>query len=141
MALLLYRYVRGKYPRKEREQDTHESPTTTVTREVCKHQRIESYTSEAGLVTGTSHNTHELDDLTSAVHKSQHVFENTTVNCNLCKEEKESMSHYRRRLMLGLFFPFLVQSLDTTIIAGALPFIASEFRKSCRNQSGISTDN
>jgi MFS family permease len=39
------------------------------------------------------------------------------------------MKHYRRRLMLGLFFPFLVQSLDVTIIAGALPFIASDFRK------------
>lgn len=31
--------------------------------------------------------------------------------------------------MIGLFFPFLVQTLDSTIIAGALTFIADDFSK------------
>ncbi|KAL5324576.1 hypothetical protein ACEPPN_009122 [Leptodophora sp. 'Broadleaf-Isolate-01'] len=31
--------------------------------------------------------------------------------------------------MAGLFFPFALQALDKTIIASALPFIASDFRK------------
>jgi hypothetical protein len=47
-------------------------------------------------------------------------------------KKKRAAGHYRRRLMAGLFFPFLVQSLDVTIIAGALPFIASDFRKSLK---------
>lgn len=34
-------------------------------------------------------------------------------------------------MIAGLSLPFLIQSLDTTIIAGALPYIASEFSQSC----------
>jgi hypothetical protein len=36
---------------------------------------------------------------------------------------------YRLKLLLGLVFPFFLSSLDTTIIATALPHIASEFSK------------
>jgi len=39
------------------------------------------------------------------------------------------MRIYRRKLIAGLFLPFSVQALETTIIAGALPFIASDFSK------------
>lgn len=49
--------------------------------------------------------------------------------CLICKDERSAMNKYRLKLMAGLFLPFLVQSLDTTIIATALPFIASDFRK------------
>jgi hypothetical protein len=49
--------------------------------------------------------------------------------CPVCKEEKRAASRYRWLLTAGLFFPFTVQALDATIIAGALPFIASDFRK------------
>jgi hypothetical protein len=54
--------------------------------------------------------------------------------CDICKDEKREMNPYRRRLMLGLFFHFLVQSLDVAIIAGALPFTALDFRKSLQSQ-------
>ncbi|KAE8452510.1 hypothetical protein EG329_000413 [Mollisiaceae sp. DMI_Dod_QoI] len=47
--------------------------------------------------------------------------------CLTCKEEQRAMKKYRLKLMAGLFLPFLVQSLDSTIIASALPFIASDF--------------
>ncbi len=57
------------------------------------------------------------------------------VDCSICKEEEKAMSRYRLRLMLGLFFPFLVQSLDTTIIAGAASFIASDFSTSASKTS------
>jgi MFS family permease len=50
--------------------------------------------------------------------------------CPTCNEEKHAARRYRWLLIGGLFFPFMVQSLDATIIAGALPFIASDFRKS-----------
>lgn len=49
--------------------------------------------------------------------------------CPVCKEEKRAARRYRLLLTAGLFLPFTVQALDATIIAGALPFIASDFRK------------
>lgn len=49
--------------------------------------------------------------------------------CPICQDEKRTTSKYRWKLIAGLFLPFLIQSLDTTIIASALPFIGSEFRK------------
>lgn len=49
--------------------------------------------------------------------------------CTRCKVEERAANVYRWKLIVGLFFPFSVQALDTTMIAGALPFIASDFRK------------
>lgn len=46
------------------------------------------------------------------------------------KDEARAARIYRFKIIGGLFLPFLVQSLDTTIIAGALPFIASDFSMS-----------
>lgn len=46
------------------------------------------------------------------------------------KEEKKAQRIYRLKLVVGLFLPFSVQALETTIIAGALPFIASDFSTS-----------
>lgn len=51
----------------------------------------------------------------------------TTTACSTCADEKVAMKKYRRRLMAGLVLPFSLQSLDITIISGALPFIASDF--------------
>lgn len=47
--------------------------------------------------------------------------------CTLCAEEKKALRRYRWRLTAGLMLPYMVQSLDLTIIAGALPYIASDF--------------
>ncbi|KUI54463.1 hypothetical protein VP1G_01841 [Cytospora mali] len=45
------------------------------------------------------------------------------------KAEKHHRRVYRWKVVLGLFAPFLLQSLDTTIIASALPFIAKDFNQ------------
>ncbi|KAJ5088532.1 Major facilitator superfamily domain general substrate transporter [Penicillium angulare] len=45
------------------------------------------------------------------------------------KAEKKRRRTYRFKLILGLFGPFLLQSLDTTIIASALPYIAKDFNQ------------
>jgi hypothetical protein len=52
-----------------------------------------------------------------------------TIPCSICKQEKKTVSRYRWKLIAGLCLPFSVQALDATIIAGALPFIASDFRE------------
>jgi hypothetical protein len=45
------------------------------------------------------------------------------------KAEQRRKRAYRWKIVIGLFAPFTLQSLDTTIIASALPFIASDFSK------------
>lgn len=45
------------------------------------------------------------------------------------KAEQRRRRVYRWKIVVGLFAPFTLQSLDTTIIASALPFIASDFSK------------
>jgi len=42
---------------------------------------------------------------------------------------KKRRRSYRRKIIIGLFCPFALQALDTTIIASALPFIATDFSK------------
>lgn len=49
--------------------------------------------------------------------------------CSLCMQEKKAFRRYRWRVIAGLMLPYMVQALDITIIAGALPFIASDFSK------------
>ena len=44
--------------------------------------------------------------------------------------EKKHRRKYRLRIILGLFLPFTLQALDTTIIASALKFIADDFSQS-----------
>ena len=41
--------------------------------------------------------------------------------------DKKRRRKYRLRIILGLFLPFTLQALDTTIIASALKFIADDF--------------
>ncbi|KAL2128679.1 hypothetical protein VTI74DRAFT_8838 [Chaetomium olivicolor] len=43
--------------------------------------------------------------------------------------EKKRRRKYRLKLILGLFLPFTLQALDTTIIASALKFIADDFHE------------
>jgi hypothetical protein len=47
--------------------------------------------------------------------------------CVICRQEQIAARKYRWRLIIGLFFPFALQALDVTIVASALPWIASDF--------------
>jgi hypothetical protein len=87
--------------------------------ETCQHRRNTSSNSDI-----------ELTSPTVILHGGKPREPSALVDassCNICKEEKRAMTKYRMKLMGGLFFPFLVQTLDSTIIAGALTFIASDF--------------
>ncbi len=46
------------------------------------------------------------------------------------RAEKKRRRAYRLKIILGLFAPFTLQALDTTIIASALKFIADDFSAS-----------
>lgn len=45
------------------------------------------------------------------------------------REERKAATIYRIRVVAGLVFPFSLSALDTTIIASALPWIASDFHE------------
>jgi hypothetical protein len=47
--------------------------------------------------------------------------------CQICHQEQVAARNYRIRIIIGIFFPFALQALDVTIIASALPWIASDF--------------
>ncbi|KAK6343824.1 hypothetical protein TWF696_007483 [Orbilia brochopaga] len=47
--------------------------------------------------------------------------------CEICKEENSRRRRYRWRLILTLLIPNFMNSLDLTIIAAAVPIIASDF--------------
>lgn len=46
------------------------------------------------------------------------------------KAEQRRRRSYRWKVVFGLFMPFTLQALDTTIVAAALPTIAVEFSES-----------
>lgn len=47
--------------------------------------------------------------------------------CPKCKQEKHDARIYRSKLIAGLVFPYFLASVDLTIVASAMPFIASHF--------------
>jgi hypothetical protein len=49
--------------------------------------------------------------------------------CTCAKKPERSSKKYRMKLIAGLVLPYFLASLDLTVVATALPFIASHFRK------------
>lgn len=150
MALLLYRYIRDKvksknesptkpiHPGRPSQSSDPSSKTQKSSKQACEHQRpfsilSEGFTELDEFSNHTRNNT--ADELISSGGPTSRrtEFDNASQDiggCSICRSEKKAMTKYRIKLFVGLFFPFLVQSLDTTIIAGASAFIASDFSKS-----------
>ncbi|KAF5714907.1 major facilitator family transporter [Fusarium globosum] len=55
------------------------------------------------------------------------AYESSSGKCAACASEKKAARIYRWKIILGLVAPFALQALDSTIIASALPWIASDF--------------
>jgi hypothetical protein len=66
---------------------------------------------------------HEMSSLNQTTPERADI--DPTIPCSIGKQR----SRYRWKFILGLLLPLSVQALDATIIAGALPFIASDFSK------------
>lgn len=49
--------------------------------------------------------------------------------CTCAKKPERSSKKYRIKLIAGLVLPYFLASLDLTVVATALPFIASHFSK------------
>jgi hypothetical protein len=108
MAFLLYKYIKKRRAASAQTQGNSEH----VLKLDNDHQSPFETTDDSG---APQHN----------VEGSKTEAEIVTVS----KEEKQAARIYRWKLVAGLCLPFSVQALETTIIAGALPFIASDFSK------------
>ncbi|KAG4421958.1 hypothetical protein IFR04_004937 [Cadophora malorum] len=118
----------------------NESPSKTKPNRACGHQRIVSNISDSFVELGDFSRTRRgttNDILNNSEGSPKHECQITdgrdgiplSDECVVCKEKKNAMTKYRWKLMIGLCFPFMVQALDTTLIAGAASFIASDFNQ------------
>jgi hypothetical protein len=118
MATIIYKKYFKKQP-PQCEPSEHQQPVN-----IASEDRIELTTlpqqSPDGRVAEESH----LQNVDKQI-----SFGDTKTTSSIAKEDEKAMNRYRWKLVIGLFLPFFVQSLDLTIISGALPFIASDFRK------------
>jgi hypothetical protein len=133
MAYLLYRHIKAKRTATASagSGSAQEKPAKPV--KLCDHQRDISLDT-LGMPTDLSDfsNSPQLkgDGVKELAVDKPQAAAGGMGPCQQCKQEKRAARTYRWKLIAGLFLPFTVQALDTTIVAGALPFIASDFRMS-----------
>ncbi|KAL6695346.1 major facilitator superfamily domain-containing protein [Trichoderma pleuroticola] len=61
--------------------------------------------------------------------ESRHASGQPNQACICAKKSKRNTTKYRIKLIAGLVLPYFLASLDLTVVATALPFIASHFHK------------
>ncbi|KAK1977358.1 major facilitator superfamily transporter [Colletotrichum cereale] len=93
---------------------------------------------EAGTVSGGSATQkgvyQDKNDEASGVRESSastcgHQHDPTSGPCPTCKSVRRAQLTYRYKVFIGLVLPFVVQALDVTIVASALPWIAAGFHE------------
>ncbi|CRG90368.1 Multidrug resistance protein 3 [Talaromyces islandicus] len=103
MLITIFKKLKKKYDTKYKRISRQEQAAKVST---CPHQQQQQEAS------GTSLNAGPSDEI-----------------CAICKQEKHDANVYRWKLIGGLLLPYTLASLDLTIVASSLPFIASYFDK------------
>lgn len=86
---------------------------------LCEHQLADApRVNDDGVVSGTS---------PGFDHKQPKVEEHGSKQCPECRAEKKRAKIYRWKVLVSLLIPNIMASMDLTIIATALPTIASHF--------------
>jgi hypothetical protein len=106
MLISGYKFLKKKYDMKYKRISVKETAETS-----CPHRQQASATSP--------------DTADSAAKDT--VVANDNEICPICKQEKHDATVYRWKLIGGLLLPYTLASLDLTIVASSLPFIASYF--------------
>jgi hypothetical protein len=117
MATIIYK----KFIKKDANQQ--KSPGQVPSVPACNHQRSISDASDIPLA---DFHTPREKNIPQAIDKD--FSSDGDDSCEICRYEKKALRKYRWKIIAGLCLPFLIQALDSTIIAGALPYIASDFR-------------
>jgi hypothetical protein len=126
--ILAYRWARKKYQQRQQERDDEPSqPPLNITLDVPTQAHTEARVGD-----GATKETNGVVRGSSPAAKASARPGAETEKLEPTPEEKAEQRRkraYRWKIVIGLFAPFTLQSLDTTIIASALPFIASDFSK------------
>ncbi|KAI1980619.1 hypothetical protein LOZ53_002930 [Ophidiomyces ophidiicola] len=113
---MVYNKIKGRRPPKKK------------AKKPCRHelqsQRLSS-TPEATLINEED----RKPDVTPKPEEPAEVLQENRDPCLQCKKEKHDKRVYRWKLIGGLLLPYFLASVDLTIVAAALPFIASHFNK------------
>ncbi|KAE8371080.1 major facilitator superfamily domain-containing protein [Aspergillus bertholletiae] len=110
---------------------TDDSPTpVTEKKPSCPHSRP----FQVELRTGAFENARTSEGTASILTEDDRVLvpkepPTSDEKCQVCKKQKHDMRVYRWKLIAGLFLPFTLATLDLTIVATALPSIASHFNE------------
>lgn len=94
----------------------------------CVHQRVTSHASDVPLTQPNAERDKNIVHQITPRPIDRSFRSDGNTSCEGCQYEKKALTRYRWKIMIGLAMPFMIQSLDATIIAGALPYIASDFR-------------
>ncbi|KAF4161425.1 hypothetical protein CNMCM6936_003506 [Aspergillus lentulus] len=92
----------------------------------CQH-RLQSSQAAAAADDGLS------TERTSIKTEDQHILPQSApdddAKCHLCQQQQRHDRIYRWKLICGLTLPYILSTLDLTIVATAVPSIASHFNK------------
>lgn len=134
--ILAYRWARKKHQqRQQRRDDEPSQPPPTNTIEVP----LQPHSASATRDSATRETSQSLKSPSNAAGNEASIAAKKDATAGAKTEKPEPTPEekaeqrrkrsYRWKIVIGLFAPFTLQSLDTTIIASALPFIASDFSK------------
>jgi hypothetical protein len=82
-------------------------------RPLCEHQLADATRTNSDGVSGS--------------HKQPDTKEHGSEQCSICRAEQRRATIYRWKVLVSLLVPNIMASMDLTIIATALPTIASHF--------------
>ncbi|KAK4177899.1 major facilitator superfamily domain-containing protein [Triangularia setosa] len=93
------------------------------------HQQSLRHSSEGGQPLSSPSHASSTSSANPNITPPQEALPPTTQQHKQLKAEKSLRRKYRLKIILGLFLPYTLQALDTTIIASALPSIVSDFNQ------------
>lgn len=124
MCIYLFSQIRTWH----RNQNAHHVRTQSEERRqakqdpLCEHQLVDAAgVTDNGVVDGAH---------PGPGHKQPHVGQDGSKQCPECAAEKKRAKAYRWKVLVSLIIPNIMASMDLTIIATALPTIASHFCES-----------
>jgi len=133
MAFLLYKYIK-KTVQKTREskklpQEAFEQHLIQENHSKFEHSEETKVTPESGIKNTNDGDSSSANRAEGSTVKDEEVpvIDASSSPPERTKEEKRAARIYRWKLVGGLFLPFSVQALENTVLAGAYPFIASDF--------------
>ncbi|OAX79319.1 hypothetical protein ACJ72_06365 [Emergomyces africanus] len=125
---MLYHFIKKKIQARRHPEDESEKARN---KRPCRHQRNQSPNTELDSVRLDEAGEHDPANKTllSAPYPAPEPSHHPNGPCLKCKKDKHDARVYRSKLIAGLIFPYFLASIDLTIVASAMPFIASHFNK------------